>query len=257
MISEGRLVDTDVPTLVRSLYEAGWTGLLTVTSAGIGKCVTVQDGRMVFASSSSSDDRLGEQLLCRGRITLRQFLDGSKAMRPGKRLGTLLVEAGALTPKELVRGVVEQTEEIIYSLFLLTEGQYRLQEGPPSPEAIKLNLSTPDLIMEGIRRIGTWSRIDRAVGGPEARYERGKDSGRVMSQMVLNPEARTILETLEGPRSVAEMCAASPLSDVETCRAIWAFRVIGILLPLDVPVRLTTAGEADDDGLGAIFGSTD
>ena len=38
---------------------------------------------------------------------------------------------------------------------------------PPSAEAIKLKLSTPDLIMEGIRRIRAWTRIERAVGGPE------------------------------------------------------------------------------------------
>ena len=85
MTREGSLAERDLPSLMQSLYEERWSGLLTLTSAGIGKNVTVQDGRMVFASSSSPDDRLGEQLLRRGRVSLLQFVEASKAITPGKR----------------------------------------------------------------------------------------------------------------------------------------------------------------------------
>src|SRR4029077_753265 len=144
MTREGSLAERDLPTLMLSLYEERWSGQVTLTSAGVGKTITVQDGKMVFASSSSTDDRLGEQLLRRGRISLQQFVDASAAMSPGKRLGTILVEQGALTPKDLVAGVIDQTREIIYTLFLWSEGHYRSQEGPPSPSSIKLSPSTPD-----------------------------------------------------------------------------------------------------------------
>src|SRR6266508_6030384 len=115
MMREGSLAERDLPSLMQSLYEQRWSGLLTLTHAGLGKNATVQDGRMVFASSSSPDDRLGELLLRRGRLSLLQFDEGSKAIPPGKRLGTVLVEQGALTPKDLVAGVIDQTREIIYS----------------------------------------------------------------------------------------------------------------------------------------------
>ena len=99
MKREGSLAERDFPTLLLSLYEERWSGQLTLTSAGVGKTITVQDGKMVFASSSSTDDRLGEQLLRRGRVSLQQLVDASNAVAPGKRLGTVLVEQGALTPK--------------------------------------------------------------------------------------------------------------------------------------------------------------
>src|SRR6185436_9778520 len=166
----------------------------------------------VFASSSSSDDRLGELLLRRGRISLQQFANASDAMTPGKRLGTVLVEQGALTPKDLVAGVVDQTRDIIYSLFLWTEGHYRVQEGPPSAEAIKLNLSTPDIIVEGIRRIDAWSRISRAIGGKDARYERAADFEAALAVMSLGPEVRALVHALAEPRLVGEICAGSTLS---------------------------------------------
>jgi hypothetical protein len=252
---EGSLAERDVPSLVRSLHEAQWTGLLSVTNAGVTKNVTVQEGRLVFASSSSIDDRLGELLLTHGRLSLQQFIDGSKAMGPGKRLGTVLVEMGALTPKDLVRAVVEQTQEIVYSLFLWTEGQYRLQEGPPSAEAIKLNLSTPDLIMEGIRRIRAWTRIERAIGGPEARYKRSEGYESVAAHMTLGPEARALMDHVGTVLSVREICATSALPDVEVCRLIWAYRVIGMLALVEAAPRIASDVLMDDDGLASVLGS--
>src|SRR6185369_9149942 len=250
MNREGSLAERDFPTLMLSLYKERWSGQVTLTSAGVGKTITVQDGKMVFASSSSTDDRLGEMLLRRGRVSLQQLMDGSDAMAPGKRLGTILVEQGALTPKDLVAGVVDQTREIIYSLFLWTEGHYRVQEGPPSAEAIKLNLSTPDLIVEGIRRIDAWSRIDRAIGGMDARYERAANFEQAIAPISLGPDVRAIVETLTEPRTVGEICAASTLADFDVCRAVWAFRVVGILRRTDVPPRAVAATVSlEDDGL--------
>jgi hypothetical protein len=221
---------------------------LTLTAAGAGKSVVVQDGRMVFASSSSRDERLGELMLRRGRITLRQLADAGKAMVPGKRLGTVLVEQGGLAPKDLMRSVVEHTQEIIYGAFLLTEGQYRLEQGGDTKEAIKLNISTPDLILEGIRRIESWTRIDRAVGGLAAKFDRVADFEPMLRGVILAPEKLALLTFLTQARTVEQICDASALPDFEVCRTLWAYRVIGVvrrLGPSGAPVA------PDDDGLGA------
>ena len=42
------------------------------------------------------DERLGENLLLRGRITARQYREASKLIRPGRRLGAILVELEAI-----------------------------------------------------------------------------------------------------------------------------------------------------------------
>src|SRR5262245_60727363 len=196
----GSLAERDFPDLVQQLYEQRWTGALTLTNAGVGKSVVVQDGRMVFASSSSPDERLGELLLRRGKITFRQFVDARRAIAPGKRLGAILVEQGALDPKELVKAVVEHTQEIVYGAFLWVEGNYRLQPGPPSSEAITLKLSTPDVIMEGIRRIEAWSRVERAVGGIAAVYTRAEDYETLLAEVNLSFEKLSLLTALHEPR---------------------------------------------------------
>jgi hypothetical protein len=218
MKPQGSLAERDFPSLVQDLYEQRWNGVLTLTQAGIGKSVTVNEGRLVFASSSSPDDRLGELLLRKGRLSLRQFMDAGKAVAPGKRLGTVLVEQGALAPKDLVKAVVEHTQEIIYGVFQWTEGNYRLQPGPASAEAITLKISTPDLILEGIRRIEAWSRVHQAVGGLDALYERNPRYEETIRSMSLSLEKLGILTGLHEPKRVETLCQESPLPDFEVCR---------------------------------------
>jgi len=247
---EGSLARRDFPHLVHDLAKQKWSGVLTLTHQGV-RSVVVHEGRLVFATSSNPDDRLGELLLRRGRLTLRQLVDAGSAVRPGKRLGAILVEQGVLGPKELVAAVVEHTQEIIYGAFQWTEGLFRFEPGAAPAESITLNIRTPDLIFEGMRRIEHWSRIDRGMGGLEARYVRGAAALDVGRSMTMPAAYLEILTRLEGELGVETICAASSLSSFEVCRSLWAFDVIGLVRRTDTPA----AESADDEGLGMLLSS--
>jgi hypothetical protein len=250
MKPEGSLAERDVPELVQILHQRRWTGVLTLTHMGVGKTIHVQDGRLVFASSTSPDDRLGELLLRRGKITLSQFAEAGAAVKPGKRLGTVLVERGLLTPKGLVKAVMDHTQEIIYGAFLWTEGHYRMQEGAASSEAITLKISTPEIILEGIRRIEAWSRIKNGVGGPQALYARADRYDEALRGLVIPPDKSAILNQLEGERTVEDICKDSTLASFEVCRTLWAYRVIGVVRRVDTPAPRPAV---EDEGLGSVL----
>jgi hypothetical protein len=222
------LADSDFPDLVHELGETDWTGVMTFTRGLETKTVMVQEGRLVFASSSSRDDRLGELLLRRGRITLRQYVDAGRAMGQGKRLGAVLVEQGSLKAEDLVKVVVEHTQEIIYGLFQWTEGLVRLKRGLEGSESITLKMSTPDIILQGISRIESWGRVERGLGGVATRYARVPDYESLLDGMTpLPPVKADVLKLLEQERDVLSICKESALPDFETCRLLWALRVIG------------------------------
>jgi Domain of unknown function (DUF4388) len=252
MKPEGSLSERDFPDLVQGLHEGGASGSLTLTRAGIGKSVTVEDGRLVFASSSDPDERLGEVLLRRGRISWKAYLEASRAVAPGRRFGAVLVEQGALSPKDLVKAVVDHTSEIIYGAFQWTDGRYRFQAGARSPEAITLNISTPDLILEGIRRINLWSRISRAVGSLESRYERSPGYEPLIAKMSLSDGQLELLSASPGVETVEAICARSILPSIEVCRALWAFRVLGVVKCKDA---LQAAAPPEDEGFGFVLPS--
>ncbi len=247
MKSEGRLDEQDLPELVQELSRERWTGTLRLENDDQRIGIVAEDGQLVFANSSNPDYRLGPRLLRRGVITLRQMEDAGRHMSPGKRFGTVLVENGMLEPKELVRGVVDQTRDIILLAFQLTRGRYRLEPGAPAGEAITLDISTPELILEGISQIEAWSRVERGCGGLGARYAVVPGSEALFNQLTLDVDQGALARAAKKGRDVEALCAESMLNHFEVCRTLWAFRVIGLVK------RLEEALPLDEDGLEYIL----
>ncbi len=249
MKDEGALDQLDVADLVQEIGHRRYTGRLFLERAEDRVVISVEQGLLVFASSSDPDTRLGPMLLRRGMVTLRQMEDAVKNQKPGKRFGTVLVEGGVLDPKQLVRGVMDQTREIILHAFRWTSGSYRLAEGKGPGEDITLKISTPQLVLDGISQIESWRRIERGCGGLAARYTRGGEADALIKQLTLDVDQTMLLSSVQSVRDVESLLCEAAISHFEACRNIWAFRVIGLLHRADHPQPL------DDDGLEFILPS--
>ena len=247
MKSEGRLDEQDLPDLIQELSRERWTGTLRLERGEQRIGIVAEDGQLVFASTSNPDYRLGPRLLRRGVITLRQMEDAGRAVSPGKRFGSVLVEKGMLESKELVRGVIDQTRDIILLAFQWNAGRYRLEPGAPAGEAITLDISTPELILEGISQIEAWSRVERGCGGLETRYAVVPGSEGLFNQLTLDVDQAALARAAKKGREVEALCAESVLNHFEVCRTLWAFRVIGLVKRLEHSVPL------DEDGLEYIL----
>jgi hypothetical protein len=241
----GTLEDESFPAVLRPLVRAKRTGPLRVSRGKILKTVYLSQGRLIFATSTDSEDRLGEMLLRKGLITYRALEESVRAIRAGKRQGTLLVENGAIRSKDLIEGVMEQVQEIIYSLFTWEDGTYEFVEGDlPSREVIVLRMSTADLVMEGIRRVGRWGRIRAGVGPLEQHYALATEAENLMGSMALRADEVNLVALLDGAMTVEEICAAAREPDFQVCRMVWGLWACGLLdrVPQDRP-----AGEGADE----------
>jgi hypothetical protein len=239
----GRLDEEDVPDLVQELSRERWTGMLRLEQGNERLGLTFENGQLVFAAASNPDYRLGPRLLRRGLVTLRQLEDAGRAIRPGRRLGTVLVEEGILDQQELVRGVLDQTRDIILLAFQWTSGDYRREPGPAPGEVITLDMSTPQLILDGISQIEAWSRVERGSGGLGARYAPVPGSEGLFKQLTLDVDHTMLLRSIKGVRDVESLLGESMLNHFEACRALWAFRVIGLIRRVEAVTPL------DEDGL--------
>ncbi len=231
------LQEVSLPALLRPLVRQKRTGVLRMTRGAITKTVYLSEGRLIFATSADPDDRLGERLLVKGLITYRNYEDSVRALRAGKRQGTILVENGAIRSKDLIAGVTEQVQEIIYSLFGWEEGECEFVEGNlPSREVIVLRMSTGDLILEGIRRIHSWSRIRTGVGPLDQKYTLNGEATSLVGGLSLPKLEMNLVATLDGPAILEEICASTRQSDFLVCRAVWGLWAAGILdrIPQDV-----------------------
>src|SRR3990172_13387892 len=149
----GSIEETSVPDLLKSVLGSGETGVLTFRKGDLTKSVHLHMGRVVYARSSDPDERLGEDLLLRGKITVRQYLEASKLIAPGRRLGTILVELEALEAEDLLPAIENHVKEILLDVFGWTTGDYEfVMKEAGAEDVVTLNVSIEGLILEGIRR---------------------------------------------------------------------------------------------------------
>jgi len=251
---KGDLETSSVPELLRSLLASRETGVLTFHRGDVVKTVFIREGRVVYGTSNDIDERLGESLLVRGKITARQYLQASNMIRPERRLGAILVEMEAIDPEDLMPAVEQHVRDLLLDLVGWKSGDYELVMRDLDPRDVELahmvtlNLSTENLILEGIRRCRAWSQVLRGIGGDiDAVPVSSGDNAEMLYRLELTSEEQEVLAQVNGRSSVEQICQTSYLPNFETCRILWALMVLGV-------VRREAGGSAraaGPDGSGA------
>jgi hypothetical protein len=151
----GKISFTPLVDVLEQLRQRKATGTLTVTSGEVKKCIFIKTGQIVFATSTSADDRLGEILVRTGKLKPENLVYATQLYNKNaglKKLGAILVENGLIASKDLFGGLKAQVKDIIFSLVLLNEGDYQFEDSFPS-DIIQLQFNFQELIAEIIQRI--------------------------------------------------------------------------------------------------------
>ena len=151
----GKISFTPLVDVLEQLRQRKATGTLTVSSGDVKKCIFMKRGQIVFATSTSSQDRLGEILVKTGKLTREKLVYADQLFKKNagiKKLGAILVENGLIVSKDLFSGLKTQVKDIIFSLILLDEGDYQFEDCLPS-DIIPLQFNFQDLITEILQRI--------------------------------------------------------------------------------------------------------
>ena len=235
LVIGGSLEEASLPELLRSICKNRESSILTFYSDDHQRSIFINDGQIIFAASNNIDERLGESLLRYGKVTLRNILDASNQVRPGKRLGSILCDNQALTPEELVDGVRHQVLDIITNLFQMTSGRYELVlKRADTQEMILLNMTTEDIIFTGVKTITAWSRISKGIGSFASKWGPSSEAPKVIMSMNLSAEESHVFSLCEKAQFHTEdVCSMSYLPNFETCRILWGFLMVGAVEAVD------------------------
>jgi hypothetical protein len=226
----GEIRGQGTPRILRSLLKSGESGVAAFWNGGSTKRISLARGRIVHVTSTDPDERLGEVLLVSGRITARQYVEASKLIRPGKRLGAILVEIGVLDTDQLIPAISEQARSILFELFRWTTGQYEMTLGEvDASEFVPLHLPPDQLVAEGMRRITSWSAVYAGITSLETVFARATGPETWQMGIELTREEQTVLDRVNGRLSVEEICDTSFLSSFDTCRTVWMLSVLGLI----------------------------
>lgn len=242
---EGRFVDGELPSLLLAAWSQRVTGAIELrVDDDRLRTIFLEDGEPVFVGSALPADRTEEQLLKGGFITAARHAE----LRVGealsaRRLCARLVDDGLLKLDELfpaVRGVL--TEQLL-RLFEWGDGSFRFVEARAhAVDRVRLEHRFEAVIAEGVRRKYDEGRLWAVLGGP-ATLLGAADVSRPLPP--LSPEERTVVERLDGTRSLDDLVFGSGLHAHVVLRAgllavaSGAVRVLARGLPRSVDDALT------------------
>jgi hypothetical protein len=156
----GSLRDLNLPELLAVVSGGEKSGVITIRSDAGTAQIHVHEGRIVMASDTLRDERFGEIMLKLGKITqetLTAALEAQETSGGSRRLGSLLVEMGAITTADQDAALLYQTCEALYDLCTWQVGYFQF-DAQESPERSGISIQVETLLEEVDRRAAAGER---------------------------------------------------------------------------------------------------
>jgi len=238
------------PGLFRDLLARKATGQFVAYQGETIKKVFFKSGFILYATSSLTADRLGDILLARGMITRDQYEESaSQVLATGRKQGTVLVQIGALAPKDLFRGLIAQVREIVVSLCAWDEGNWHFFEGlPPQEDIVSLRLHPAGLIFEGLALTAADPRWGAVWDLRMIELRPAANAPLLIDQIDAPDAARQLFSLVGQGRPPGEMARLVGREEGETTALLYGLGLLGLIEALPLPAKkavpATDAAEA-------------
>lgn len=127
-------------------------------------------------------------------------------------------------------------EEAVYRLLVWSEADFEVEFGPVEREDV-IEMATPALLMEGMRRADEWGRLVEQIPPLSQIFE--VDHERLVDRLNEIPdELNGILRLFDGQRTLMDVIDASPFEDLSTMLTLSKLYFEGLLVPTaDAPAE--------------------
>ncbi len=243
MALEGSLRDFDLFSLFNMIKTQGKSGTLVLTRGQEFVKVYFDQGDIVGCDSNQVrvEERVGAMLVRLGRLSGDELAAMIQQQRQTlKRMGTLLLESGKISPQDLQDALFNQAMSIIYRTFRWVEGDYRFDSILPL-ELDRDNfppIPVDTVLMEAARVMDEWPQVQKRLPEhtvplaktPEANMIR-LDIDQDMSGLLdgrpsnfqtsgLTHEQETVLTYFAEPQSIQSVLQITRYDELETCKII-------------------------------------
>lgn len=233
-ILQGDLSKIQLPDVLSFTAMIRQSGKLVVSQGALERTIHWKDGEIAFASSSSTEHSLGQFLLRNGKITPEQYEESKRRVTPALRHGKVLVQMGAISPKDLWWGVKNQVLEIIYSLFAWKDGEFAFYDSAEelAQERIMLQINTSSVIMEGIRRLDESARIREKIPSLDVVFTKVQGVNPDFRALDMNEIEIAVFNNIDGKLNVRELTGRSDLTEFEVTRILFQLITARLIEPV-------------------------
>lgn len=220
-----------LPYVINSIREENITGILRLTNQNIEKNLFIKGGYIVFATSNRDEERLGDILLKSDKINKEQYDISVRLLKEtGKRQGQILLEQKFISAKELLTFVRYQIKEIIMELFSWEKGEYEFIPGElPMEEVITLDISTGNIIIEGIKKINNLTIIRSGLPSVDSIPILSSNPLNIFQDVKLDSDVEKILLLVNGKNRIKDICNISDQPEFDALKNIYLLYSTGFI----------------------------
>ena len=252
MAIQGPLRELGIHDVFQLLDLGRKTGALLITSELRQNEGTIwfHEAAVVAASIQSNRHPLGTLLLRAGKIREEDLLGARNAQEQGdaRRIGEILVAAGAIGQRELTTLVRTHIEDVVFTMLGWSEGYFVFEECAPDviPRETDLRILVEYLLLEGARRIDEWSRIQSRIThvgviprlAPAVTNETGSLS--------LTPFEWRVISAADGERDVRAIALSLGEAEFDVARALFGLASAGVIVLRDPALESARAAPRTD-----------
>lgn len=154
-----------VPLIMKKIFHDNLSGRLTVSHNEFTREIYLSEGKLQYAASSMEEEKIGQILIKKGKLSPEQFQTYVKYQEKLKpkyhhRLGKLLVSNNLISKKELFSSLNEQTRGITASTFSMDTGDWvfkPFRSGAKMPEDLMFDIPLIDILVEATEQMEDFS----------------------------------------------------------------------------------------------------
>ena len=226
----GNLDTIDLTDVLQLLCNDQKTGVLRLTNENNEVKIFIQDGSIIYATSTQKEFRLGTIMSNKGIITYKQLMDaivGSKEQNIA--IGKFLVIKKYITEDVLKQFTNKQVEEILYSIFLWSEAHFEYTDQTHNLDGMIVSpFNTMTLMLEATRRIDEMSVFTKKINDKKMVF---RITEKILANkgIILKLNEWRMLSFVDGIRSVEAIIKKSGLDKYSVYRILYSLISYGLV----------------------------
>jgi hypothetical protein len=215
----GDLSAFPIADFIAFVHQSRLSGLLTASTGCVDRVLAFREGAVRGARSEAAGERIGEIAVRLGFVSAEQHAEAEQAVAAsgGVLFGKILVQRGFLTPPALWKCLHEQVAAVFHAILMVREGVFTMVDDADVDLGTPLAVDTQSLLMDGIRRIDETSLFRARIPGPKACLRRRAPR----SPITLQPLERSLLDLVDGRRTVAEIAQGAHVSEFDATKILY------------------------------------
>lgn len=226
--TEGEFTKGEFPSVLYGIFKNGITGVLIIKTDIFEKKIIIEGKKITFATSNNSNESMGNYLLKENIITEEIYKETRKYMiKNYRRFGRSMLELGFMTHDKLWELVRKHIKNIILSVFDLEFAKYDIKpEYGDSRENITLDEDILTIIIQGIREMKDEEYFINVFKNIKELFISKRD---ILSEILLLPYEKHILECIERESKVKKIVKESELLQADTLKVLYMFLILDVI----------------------------